>query len=487
MVPTTLWPSWSMRLLANAASVKQKPDGFRAAFSALLLLPGGTTTYDRAVELLGSHDARATIISIRARFDDAHLTALLSCLAQLAAALDLRGSPIDYARRRSILTPAQTVVDRDAYDRLCARQGWPRATHDRLRLLDRYLLALLTGTHPLSNPDDPDMARQPGERAAFAWRWNLLRYRMPAELRGFLHAQALATLDAHGIDELAWWEPPARWVAGVAWPGVDPDLVDQRLVRRHAARGDRVTRMAKAVGMSVEHVRLYADITGITAPERRQRGRPLRTAHQGVLAPDRLRELYEQQGLSIDRIAKLARCGAPVVRDALQMGGIQIHAAHRPRSLPITREWLYDEYVNKGRVLRDIARDLGTSRPRVTSYAKEWGIPLRRGGHGPDPLAQLRRHVHVPPEIEAAFAGQGAVERIRRVVGLPGHRSVRAAAIALGAWQAPLSVQLRSLERAVGFTIIDRVSPLRPTTKGAAFIEQARRVLRLLSDNPDHP
>jgi DNA-binding transcriptional LysR family regulator len=45
-----------------------------------------------------------------------------------------------------------------------------------------------------------------------------------------------------------------------------------------------------------------------------------------------------------------------------------------------------------------------------------------------------------------------------------------------------LTVQLQFVERAVGFTIIERGSPLRPTTKGEAFIEQARRILRMLSD-----
>jgi TniQ len=478
-VPATLWPSWSMRLLDADASVATKPDGFRAALAAMLLLPGTKITYEHAVKLLGHADRSAIkfIKTIVGTFDEAHLKPLLSGLAQLAAALDTHGSPIDYACRRRSFTTAATVIDRDAYQRLCARLGWPRPSQHRLRLLDRYLLALLTGTHLPATPGDPNLTR--GRASA---SWNTLRYRMPAELREFLHAQPIANLHGRRIDEPLQWEPPPHWVTGVTWRGVDPDQVDQQRYACHAAQGTHLMQMTQAMRMSTEHVRLYAEITGITAPDQQERRRPFRTAHQGVLAPDQLRHLYEQQRLSIHRITKLAGCSRQVVRDALEMAGITIREAHRQRSLPITREWLEEEYVNKQRTLVDIAHELGTSRPRLTSYTKQWNIPLWPRGHTPDPLGPVRAQLHPSPDIEAAFAGQDAVERIRRIVHLPGRRSLRAAATAMGLCYATFHHQLPIVEQALGFTIIERSLPLRLTPKGEVFIAEARAVLRVLSD-----
>jgi hypothetical protein len=109
-------------------------------------------------------------------------------------------------------------------------------------------------------------------------------------------------------------------------------------------------------------------------------------------------------------------------------------------------------------------------------------IPLRPRGYTPDPLGPIRAHLDPSPDIEAAFAGQDAVERIRRVVDLPGHRSLRAAATAMGLCYATFHHQLPIVEQALGFKIIERSLPLRLTPKGEVFIAEARAVLRLLDD-----
>jgi AraC-like DNA-binding protein len=545
MVPATLWPSWAMRILDNRASLLLKPDSFRAALSAMLLLPGTKITYDRAVELLGNHaDANTTIKSIRATFNEAHLKPLISSLAQLAAALDMHGSPINYSRRRKVFIASQTFMDRDAYKQLCIRQGWPRGLEQRTRLLDRYLLALLTGTLLISSPDAPNL-----DRDSVTAGLNSLRYGMPAELREFLNEQALAQLVVHRINEPLVWEPPSHWVSDVTWLGVDPDQVDQQMFLRQAAQGATVTQMAKATNLTTEHVRLYADISGITAPERKWTN-PARTTHGGVLAPDKLRELYEHRGLSIGAVARLAGCSRQVVHTSLHLAGIRIREAHRQRSLPITRDWLENEYLLKRRTLADIARELGTSRPRVTDYAKgwdipirprfhrdrlqmsasqaagvrrsrrltrewledeyvnkqrtladiaaelgtsrsrvaghakEWNIPLRPRFYVADPLSSVKPSGRLSPAVEAAFAGRGAVERIHRIAQLPGHRSIKEAAVAMGVVRETISGQLRAVEQSVGFKIIERVSPLRFTRQGESLVQEAQAVLCSLRDAP---
>lgn len=79
-------------------------------------------------------------------------------------------------------------------------------------------------------------------------------------------------------------------------------------------------------------------------------------------------------------------------------------------------------------------------------------------------------------ELEAAFSGQKAVQRVRRIIELSGHRSIHAAAKATGV-QA-LSTQLLRVERATGFPIYERgVMPLTATIRGHAFIQDAKQVL----------
>jgi DNA-binding transcriptional LysR family regulator len=79
-------------------------------------------------------------------------------------------------------------------------------------------------------------------------------------------------------------------------------------------------------------------------------------------------------------------------------------------------------------------------------------------------------------QLEAAFSGQKAVQRVRRIIELSGHRSIHAAAKATGV-QA-LSTQLLRVERATGFPIYERgVMPLTATIRGHAFIQDAKQVL----------
>jgi hypothetical protein len=310
---------------------------------------------------------------------------------------------------------------------------------------------------------------------------------MPRPLRTLLEEQAQGFLTRHRINEPLQWDPPLKWVDPVdTWPGHDPDRIDHQAFSEVASRGLEVSRMSPQIGMSSEHIRLYMDLTGTTAPsdtdQGQQRSKTIRFPHQGVLEPDRLRELYEDQKLSLQRIAAIAGTSDVVVREAAVLAGITTRPAHRHRSLPITREWLQHQYVDRGRTLADIAKELGTSRPRITQYANEWNIPIRAKGYMPDPLIQAGIRGTLSPELEAAFTGHKAVQRVHRVVQLPGHRSIRAAARALGIGDSIINSQLKAVERAAGFQIINRAIPLSVTARGQAFICNAEQVLRQLND-----
>lgn len=51
-------------------------------------------------------------------------------------------------------------------------------------------------------------------------------------------------------------------------------------------------------------------------------------------------------------------------------------------NLGYTKEWLYEEYIEKGRTMNDIAKEIGRDPKRVWEWAKDYGIKTRGRGYG---------------------------------------------------------------------------------------------------------
>ncbi|MFE2749040.1 TniQ family protein [Streptomyces scopuliridis] len=153
MIPALMWPSWTMRLLPTELTDQTLPHAFRAACSTLLLVPGTRLAFAHAGQLLGHSAPRRDRRMLDRLVQPAALTALASTLAQLAHALDAQGSPIDYARRRRLLTLEALRIDRRAYERLFREHGWKpgpgRERHMRAYLL--HHLGVATGDRPVDS------------------------------------------------------------------------------------------------------------------------------------------------------------------------------------------------------------------------------------------------------------------------------------------------------------------------------------------------
>jgi G:T-mismatch repair DNA endonuclease (very short patch repair protein) len=102
---------------------------------------------------------------------------------------------------------------------------------------------------------------------------------------------------------------------------------------------------------------------------------------------DKLRSLYCDQLLSSTDIAELFHCSKNSVLYALKKRQIPMRngsIAHQTvsykqkfKQYDIPEDLLYAEYVGKGRILRDIARDLGCSCSYIRKKAIAYGIPIR--------------------------------------------------------------------------------------------------------------
>ncbi|MFE1130489.1 TniQ family protein [Streptomyces albidoflavus] len=491
MIPAMLWPGWTMRLLPRPTNNKAPRAGtFRRGCSSFLLLPGGPPqlNFERVGPLLGNQEINTDRDSIERRlYLDHDLTPLASTLAQLARALDEPGSPIDYARRRATFTSTTVTLDLDAYTRLCAQQGWNPGQQHRVLLMRAYLLMLLTGE-----------VRPPPEGASyrFAWHCSQFRFHAPQALRSFLRQQAEDNLTHHKITEPLTWEPPDAWVTAVQWPGLSPTDIVTDEFRDLLATSVTVHEAADALGLATEHVRLYCDLTetGAATPSdvigKHLSTRTVRTVktREGILAPDRLRDLYVNQKLELTHIARLASCSPDTVRRLLRQGGIPLRP--RPRRIPdrpdITRGWLHHEYVERQRDIANLARERDVTHYHLTKMARAWGIMIRpAGGQCYNGVGHLNLHRPLSEDMRKVVMNSQALNRLRAITQIPGHPSFAAAARSAGAGtDSALRQRVIGVEKAVGFQIIDRSArPLAATERGREFLLEAQEILHAATDS----
>ncbi|MFF1690829.1 hypothetical protein [Streptomyces sp. NPDC058254] len=481
MTPAMLWPGWTMRLLPPARTERnQRADAFRRGCSTFLQLPGGPSklNYERVAELLGNLQIDRDRGSVEKRYYQTQdLTPLASTLAQLAYALDEYGSPINYARRRALFTDATITFDTDAYAQICLRHGWRSGQRARLRLLRWYLLRLLTGESP-SAPADATHD--------FAARCNDLRFHIPPQLREFLFDQARSHLTGHGLEEPVVWEPPTSWVSEVSWPGTGPDQIDADTFREVLADSRTIDDACAVLAISREHVRLCCDSTGITAaaPSITIGKSTVRDAatRSGLLAPERLRDLYERQGLDLRQIARMAGCCPTTARALLIQTGVPLRG--RPTLPPrpdITRGWLHHEYLLQQRDLTSLARERGVTLHHLTTIAKNWGFPIRVASGRYNAFGHLELPSPLSTAMRAVVMTPFALDRLRVITQIPGHETVAAAARAFyNGRSSALRQRMRGVEKAAGFTIIDRTNrPLAPTEQGQEFLHEAAGILRI--------
>jgi DNA-binding transcriptional LysR family regulator len=81
--------------------------------------------------------------------------------------------------------------------------------------------------------------------------------------------------------------------------------------------------------------------------------------------------------------------------------------------------------------------------------------------------------------MRAVTRRTGALNRLALITQIPGYVSLAAAARAIyGGRDTVLREQVRKIENAAGFTIIDRtITPLAPTQRGREFLHEARQIL----------
>ncbi|MEV1054730.1 LysR family transcriptional regulator [Streptomyces sp. NPDC049887] len=86
--------------------------------------------------------------------------------------------------------------------------------------------------------------------------------------------------------------------------------------------------------------------------------------------------------------------------------------------------------------------------------------------------------------MHAVSRTKNCTQRLRHLTLTSRHRTLQDAATELGVTWGTLNYQLKRIEEAAGFTIIDfgRTRPLTVTAAGRAFLNEATQLLTLLED-----
>jgi len=105
--------------------------------------------------------------------------------------------------------------------------------------------------------------------------------------------------------------------------------------------------------------------------------------------------------------AKCDHCGKPVIRNAAvcryanvkkHFCTIECKSEFQRSAKPVTKEWLYEQYVVNGRDTSDIGREVNRDPKSVWNWLKDFGIPTRKRGFA-------SKHQFKKGELNA-FAGQ---------------------------------------------------------------------------------
>jgi DNA-binding transcriptional LysR family regulator len=478
-IPATLWPSWAVRL--------SPPDGayprtLAPVLSSAVLLVGNPMELDEVATRLGSvTDGRTISRLLQLLVDDPRWEAIAAALTRLAAYLDDNDVPIDYQRRRrldysDLLQPPQWLD-------LCRRTGVSPGQGRHGKIARCMLLARISG---LPAEAAPDFATT-GEAYFRAETARFAAIRTP-ELAAALDETARDFLARHPVrGEPVTWHPPLSLLNDLDLPGPDLSLIDvTRLHELVRERAHPVQHAAEVLDTTVEAVRLVLDerpapTAPLTATQARATGRVRHAARQ-VLSEKEFRRRYVDQHQSLYDIANetgfsrqtLARLAAEY--DIALREGPQDYK----RRGVIDRDWLLEQYVDRGRPLPDLAREKNMSTSNMARWAHFHQIPLRpRGGASHDSFLRCTdQAADLPAEIRKALTSPYAWQRLNRLAAATGHRTLSEAAKRLGITQSVLVTQINRLEHDIGGPLLERAErgrPMSPTPLGEQVVPALHR------------
>ena len=478
-IPAALWPSWAVRL--------SPPDGaypriLAPVLSSAVLLVGNPMELDEVATRLGSvTDGRTISRLLQLLVDDSRWEAIAAAVTRLAAHLDDNDVRVDYQRRRRLdyadLLPPQQWLD------LCRRTGVSPGHERRDKIARCLLFARISG---LPVEAAPDFAAT-GEAYFRAEAARFAAIRTP-EVAAALDQTARDFLTRHRVrGEPVTWHPPLNLLSDLDLPGPDLSLIDvTRLHELVRERAHPVQHAAEVLGTTVDAVRIVLDehpapAAPLTETQARATG-GIRHAARQALTEKEFRRRYVDRHQSLYDIAKQTGFSRQILTRLAVEYGIALREGPQDykRKGVIDRDWLFEQYVGRGRTLPELAREQNMSTANMARWAHFHQIPLRpRGGASHDSSLRMNdQAADLPEPIAKALTSPYAWQRLNRFATASGYQTLSEAAVHLGITQATLVTQINRLERDIGGPLLERAErgrPMSPTTLGEQVLAALHR------------
>ncbi|MFJ2866589.1 TniQ family protein [Kitasatospora sp. NPDC087314] len=483
LVPQLLWPDWTLRILPET----MRPELFRAVASALVLHVGQPEhTIRSTVQHLHPHIGRYLLATTLQDMIQAGNSPLLEVFCRIADFLDSEGSPIDYHRRRELVTA--DILAEDDWMQLCYRTGTNPGEHGpkaaptpRFRQAQRYLVQLMTGDD-LSAPIHPLTWTKRGERARY---FQSIESFPPAQ-RHALREHGCEALRTLGIDEPLTWSPPDHICHDIRLPGPRLDDIDLKALHRLVHRESvPVVQAAAALRTNHTHVRFALDLI---EPKRPRRGEPTtrgstwkhRERARTLLTADFFQREYVMARKNAGAIAKEHGLPRDIVVEFAHDAGFTRH--HSPRPVDIDPAWLRDQYVNHKRSTLSLAEEIGTEDMTILRRLRQLDIPIRPSGVHSSEVMLAQLPDDAPADIKKAVQGTRygwlRLARFQAAIEFP---NLKLAGEALGIVPSALVTQLARLEADIGAPLFHRSAktkngtPMSPTQRGAELLAALAR------------
>ncbi|MEU0880142.1 LysR family transcriptional regulator [Lentzea sp. NPDC005914] len=370
--------------------------------------------------------------------------------------------PIDYHRRRRLAYA--TLLPDNQWRHICHHTASFPGQQRRLQLARCLLFEKISGM-PADWAPDSFAIKDRTTRAHYLQ----FAARLTPELATHFNEVAQEFLEHNGIyDEPVEWEPSTSLIDDLTLPGHDPNLVE--ITALHHVIGQNpgsLTDAAQHLGTTLDIVRyLLRKYPAPTPPPTETRTRA--TGHNRFKARDALpkellAQLYIGQHLTLREIAQRIGVSRSTVTRLFGDYGLNHEIPRRPSKIMISRDWLYDQYVNRKRALPDLAQETGMSTANMTRWAKTHDVPLRPPGGASHNQARIQDQATKAPLIlRPAFVGAGAWDRLIRFAAVSRYRTITEAAKALGLHQSALTAQIDRLERDLGGSLLERAQRAHP-------------------------
>ncbi|WP_257033697.1 TniQ family protein [Streptomyces sp. Ag109_G2-15] len=312
-MPASLWDTWTLRMMPQASGGNLRWATVQQALAVSTLQVGAWVNLRQAMDILGTNLQVKTLSrTVETLHTHESGPEILRALTLLADLLDSDGSPINYARRRTIFGKRRDFITLDDWTHIRRSAGHNYPADSSVHHANRWIYQRLTGSpaRMMPAPTTPIPDDKPRKYPQFTFGLE------PLETDA-LTRRCHRLLTEHDITEPLSWEPsiPAHLdtvrLSGTTLESITPRQVHELLL----ADTPSASGVAKALGTSAAHIRCIIDRHPLSRHD---------------IVADRIekwRQLY-LSGRSVAEIAREVGGGHQTILTELRRLGVEI----RPRT-----------------------------------------------------------------------------------------------------------------------------------------------------------